>query len=516
MKKKVALIVLDGFGILPSEVGNAPLLANTPFLDELYKNCPKTLLKASSEEVGLPWGEYGNSEVGHSNIGKGSVVTQNLVLINESLKSGNFFHSERFKNLTNNLHDLHLIGLVSDGGVHSHINHLITFIEKFRNAGVRIFIHFISDGRDTQEKAAQKYIDKINALKTDNVYIATIAGRFYAMDRDKRWQRTKKAYDTIAKGESETKFNDPAEFIKQSYDNSKTDEFIIPASSAHYGGMSDNDKILFLNYRSDRIIQLVKSFCDPNFNSFDIEKRFRNLEYFSLVNYEDNIPIKVLFDANDLSDQSLPKINLPDALNESSKIQFRIAETEKFAHITYFFNNGRPEPTKEETYKLIPSPKVETYDQAPEMSAQAITDNAIIASQKGYDFILMNYANPDMLGHTGKIKETVMAIEFLDEKLKDLINSFRINNYDVLITADHGNCEVMISELTKGPDKEHSINPVPLIYISQNNKTSTTKNDLYRMEPNAILADIAPTILDILEIEKPNQMGGVSLIDSLS
>lgn len=510
---KVALVILDGFGISPEEDGNAPLLAKTPFIDEIINKCPKALIKAASEEVGLPWGESGNSEVGHSNIGAGQVVMQSILLINDAFKSGEIFARKVWQNLASP-GTLHIIGLISDGGVHSHIDHLISTLKELKDKDVNVKIHFIADGRDASEKSALKFLDRLKPYLIDKTSIETVSGRFYAMDRDKRWERTQLAYETIALGRSEEKFDDPATYIDDCYKSDKTDEFILPAAKNGYQGINDGDKILMLNFRTDRMIQLTKVFSDKNFDAFETIKK--QVKVFSMTNYEDKQPVDELFSAIDLSKEIFKgSKSLSDALNEKGVRQLRVAETEKYAHITYFFNGGRKDPTELERYELIESKKVETYDQSPEMSAREIVDKVLGTDPSGFDFLLINFANPDMLGHTGKLKETIVSLEFLDGELRRLVDHLLRNNFHILITADHGNCESMICETTGGPDKEHSTNPVPLIYIRNDRKSTLSKDQFFVCEPTGILADIAPTVLALLGLEQPPSMTGINLSDSL-
>lgn len=510
---KAALIILDGFGISPEEEGNAPLLARTPFLDSIMEKCPKALIKASSEEVGLPWGESGNSEVGHSNIGAGQVVLQSILLINEAFKSGEIFTRKVWQDLSSP-GTLHIIGLVSDGAVHSHIDHLISVLKELKEKDINIRIHFITDGRDAPEKSARKFLERIKPFIDDKTSIETISGRFYAMDRDKRWERTQKAYEAIAQAKSTESFDDPSAYIEESYKSDKTDEFIVPAVKRGYGGIVDGDKILMMNFRTDRMIQITKAFSDKNFDAFQTSKM--NLKVFSMTNYEDKQCVDELFSAIDLSREVFKgSKSLSDALNEKGLRQLRIAETEKYAHITYFFNGGRKDPTELERYDLIESKKVETYDQSPEMSAKEIVDRVLSNDPENFDFLLINFANPDMLGHTGKLQETIASLEFLDNELNRLTKHLTENKFHILITSDHGNCESMISEVTGGPDKEHSTNPVPLIYVNNERASTLNKDQFFAREPTGILADIAPTVLALLGLEQPASMTGINMLDNL-
>ena len=498
--KPTMLIILDGFGINNSEVGNAVKLAKTPILDDLYKNSAHTEIYASEEYVGLPKGQMGNSEVGHLNIGAGRVIYQNLTKISESIKSGEFFKNPEFiraiENAKKNKSRVHLIGLVSKGGVHSHFDHLRALVKLMEEQGIEnTFIHAITDGRDVSPHAA---IDDIKELQDEikevpSVKIATISGRYYAMDRDKRWERTKKYYDDLT---SDVDFceEDILSYIKSSYDKDVTDEFLEPAKFVKDSEIKENDSIIIFNFRPDRVRQITRALVDDDFSGFEREKIKTIL--VTMTEYDKDIKNKFVAFKDEI-----PKDTLGEVLEKNKIKQLRIAETEKYAHVTFFFNGGREKPFEGEDRILIPSPKVATYDLKPEMSANEVTDKVVESLEKDkYGLIILNFANPDMVGHTGDLKAAIKAVETVDYDLGRILKVLKEKDGAAIITADHGNCEYMIDDEGKVVTS-HSTNLVPLFLFNRDEK----------LRKGGALCDLSPTILKIMGIEKPELMTGKSL-----
>ena len=499
-------MILDGFGDNANQDGNAIKQANTPNLDRLMKKYPNTDIYTSGKYVGLPDGQMGNSEVGHTNIGAGRIVYQELTRITKSIEDGDFFSipelTEAVENCKKNHTKLHIMGLVSDGGVHSHQRHLYALLELAKRKGLDdVFVHCFMDGRDTLPAAGEGYIQKLEEkMKEKGVgKIATISGRFYAMDRDKRWQRIQKAYDAMVFGKGETSTS-ATSAIEGSYQKEIFDEFVVPTVITNNGKpiatIDDGDSVIFFNFRPDRARQITRAIVDPNFNEFKTKKM--NLDFVTMTEYDETIPnVKVAFKPETL------KNTFGEYISNKGKTQLRIAETEKYAHVTFFFNGGREEPYKGEDRILIPSPKVETYDMKPEMSAYEITENVIKAiNDEKYDAIILNFANPDMVGHTGNLDAAIKAVEAVDTCVGKIIDALSKHNGTCIITADHGNCDQMIDYKTGDPFTSHTTNPVPIIlYGVENVKLN-----------NGRLCDIAPTLLDLMGLEKPKEMTGESLI----
>ncbi len=498
LNKKILLIILDGFGVNKKYKGNAISKAKMLFYDTLLKNNPHIKLGASEEYVGLPSKQIGTSEVGHSTIGAGRVLLSEIKRINNSIKSGEFKNnSVLIKNLKNikNKNTLHLVGLVSDGGVHSHINHLfylLDVIKSYKNIK-QVYIHVFSDGRDTRPKSAIKYVRRLQKKLNDIGLgeIASISGRYYGMDRDNNWDRLKRYYDLLVynKGDySESITN----YIKNSYQEGINDEFFIPTYFIKNSFIKNKDTILFFNFRSDRARQFTSAFCSKHFSKFETKKL--NINFITFTQYDSKIKnVKVLFP---------PKEQLPGLGQIISKLgykQLRIAESEKYAHVTYFFNIGKEKPNKNEDRILIPSPSVATYDLKPEMSAKIITKELLSTFNKDYILTVLNFANPDMVGHTGNIKATVSALETVDKCLKIIFSNFDLEKATVIITADHGNCDEMLFE-DDCISTSHSLSKVPFILISND------KYELIKPNSNLSIANIAPTILDVLDIDIPNYM----------
>jgi len=519
---KIALIILDGFGISRIEEGNAVLLAKTPYLDEIISSYPKALLNASGQEVGLSWGEIGNSEVGHTNIGLGRIVLQDLPQIDKSIKDGSIANKpsvlEIKKLISNNSTNLHLMCIFSDGAVHGHINHIIEFIEIFtKSAGEnKIYLHLFADGRDSPEKSIEKFIKVISPYVKGNVIIGSLSGRYFAMDRDKNWDRIKLAYDAIL-GKSDNKYESINEAVKDLYHRKETDEFITPCTLTNYNVDISKDVFLFLNYRSDRAIQLTRAFVDKKFEEFDREGEATN--FFTMTTYDDNISAKVLFSNLDLNNPETNSLKNPLAkiISQNGLTQFYVAETEKFAHITYFFAGGEKKPFDKQENKLIESAKVKSHDMYPQMKAAEISKEIVSASKKNYDFICANYANGDMVGHSGNLEACINSIEFLDKHLGTTIKQLVAVGYSIFLTADHGNCDEMIDFRTKKINKEHTLNPVPFFYISPNNAGNySSKSMFFQSDPIGILSDIAPTIIGEFGINAPDEISGIDLRGSLT
>ncbi len=505
-KKLTMLMILDGFGINDNEKGNAVKLANTPNIDRLMKTCPTTEVYTSGLNVGLPDGQMGNSEVGHTNIGAGRIVYQELTRITKSIEDGDFFSIPEFveaiENCKKNNSKLHIMGLLSDGGVHSHIRHLFALLELAKRRDFEdVYVHCFLDGRDTPPASAEGYIMQLEEkMKEKEVgKIASISGRFYAMDRDKRWQRIKKTYDALVNGIGENKAS-AVTAIESSYQKEIFDEFVEPTvivnGETPIATIEKNDSVIFFNFRPDRAREITRTLVDKEFNEF--ETKDLNLYFVCMTPYDETMPnVKVAFKKEPL------KNTFGEYISNNGLTQLRIAETEKYAHVTFFFNGGEEKQYKGEDRILVPSPKVETYDLKPEMSAIEVTDKVVeaIKSEK-YNSIILNYANPDMVGHTGNLEASIKAIETIDNCVGRVIEEINKVNGVCLITADHGNSEQMIDYKTGEPHTAHTTNPVPLILVGMEGVTLKTGK----------LADLAPTMLDIMGLKKPDEMTGESII----
>lgn len=506
VQKKAALIILDGWGINPNKKVSAIEAADKKYFDHLIHTNPNNTLITFGEDVGLPEGQMGNSEVGHMNIGAGRVVYQELVRINKAIKnhevSGMPEWIQTIKHATEHSKRIHVMGLLSDGGVHSHINHLLGLCDLLQNEPVQVFLHLFLDGRDTDPQNGERYIKELEKhIKNTNIHIASVIGRYYAMDRDNRWERTKKAYDLLIHGVGE-ETGDLTGLIRQKYKESITDEFMSPIKSNQFDqnkqNIQDGDVVIFFNYRTDRPRQLTQVLTQQDNHEYNMHKLA--LYMLTFTNYDKTFKnLHVLFEKDNL-DQTLGQI-----LSEHGKTQVRIAETEKYPHVTFFFNGGREEPYSGEQRIMIPSPKVPTYDLKPEMSAGEITD-ALISHVENFhpDFICLNYANTDMVGHTGIFEAAVKATETVDQCLSKLIPFLQKNEYEIIIIADHGNSDVMINE-DGSPNTAHSVNPVPIIYVGVNKNV--------QIKPGK-LGDIAPTILHLMHLNGPDVMTGNNLIQT--
>ena len=507
MKKTVALIIMDGYGVSNSEIGNAIKAAETPNIDKYLKDYPTTLINASGRAVGLPEGQMGNSEVGHLNIGAGRVVYQDITRIDKSIEDGEFFKNDAFKNAMENLskdNALHLVGLLSNGGVHSSINHLYALLEMAKKKKVsKVYIHAITDGRDVPPDSAINFVkelqDKIKSIGVGE--IATIVGRYYYMDRDKRWDRVKLGYDAMVLGKGEFA-NSAVEAMQISYDRGETDEFVKPFVVTENGNpiatIDANDSIIFYNFRTDRAREITWALMNQGFNDFEREKGVFPLYYVCMTQYDENLKnVEVAFKPEKLENK------FGEYISGLGYNQLRIAETEKYAHVTFFFNGGVEEPCKGEDRILVASPKVPTYDLQPEMSAYEVTDKVLAAIDSDkYDVIILNYANPDMVGHTGIMEAAIKAIETVDECVGKVVDAILAKGGAVMITSDHGNADVMYDFEKDEPVTSHTANDVPYVLIGAGD---IELND-------GALCDIAPTILQLMGVEKPAEMTGKSLI----
>ena len=522
MKKKyrpIVLAILDGWGENAEKKGNAILNANLPTIEKLDKNYPKLLLSASGVAVGLPWGTEGNSEVGHQALGGGRIIYQNLPRIDLAIEDGSFFKNqallEAIKNCKENNSNLHLMGLLSDGSVHSHINHLFALLELAKiNDLKKVFIHIFTDGRDTGEKEGVGFLKKLQKrIASLGVgEIASICGRYYAMDRNENYDRVKKAFLAIVFGRGILE-KDAVEGIKKQYEKGVGDEYIAPIVLQRENGgptavVEDGDSLIFFNFREDRARLISRAFAEKDFAKFDEEIRFpERIKFVGMTQYEKNMKMLTAFPPQK-KDFCLGK-----TLAENGLKQLRTAETEKYAHVTYFFNLGREDAFEGEDRVLVPSKNVPSYATVPEMSAKEITDKLIEkVGENKYDFILVNYANPDMVGHTGDLSASVRAVEEIDVQLSRLIPAVLSAGGCLLITADHGNVEEMINLKNGEKDTEHSQNPVPLWFVTPENHRERKGEDILLA---GMLSDVAPTILDILGVEKPKEMTGQSLLDKL-
>lgn len=508
-KKPTVLMILDGYGLNDNAKGNAVAEAKTPVMDSLMSQCPFVKGNASGLAVGLPKGQMGNSEVGHLNMGAGRIVYQELTKITKAIEDGDFYENKALlaacDNAKANNSSLHLFGLVSDGGVHSHNEHIYGLLKLAKKQGVeKVYVHCFLDGRDTPPSSGKGYVEalerKMKEIGTGEV--ATVMGRYYAMDRDNRWDRVEKAYKALVKGEGEMAANGP-ESIKNSYGKGATDEFVLPTVIAKDGAptalIKDKDSVVFFNFRPDRAREITRAFCDDSFEGFDRGPRVDTL-FVCFTDYDVTIGHKqVAFAKEDITN------TLGEYLAKNNKTQARIAETEKYAHVTFFFNGGKEEPNKGEDRILVKSPKVATYDLKPEMSAYEVCEKLTEAIKSGqYDVIITNFANPDMVGHTGVEAAAVKAIETADECVGRSVQALKEAGGQMFICADHGNAEQLIDNETGGPFTAHTVNPVPFILVNA--------DPAYRLREGGCLADIAPTLLELMGMEQPKEMTGKSLL----
>ena len=511
----VVLVILDGWAIGPDYPGNAILAASTPVMDRLQASYPMTTLRCSGRDVGLPDGQMGNSEVGHLNLGAGRIVYQLITRIDLAIEDGSFFENPALlaavERASQPGRTLHLLGLIGDGGVHSHQRHLEALLElAARRRLERVAVHAFTDGRDTEPTSGLEFMRRLLARMEElgTGYVASISGRYYAMDRDKRWDRTRRAYDAIVCGQGPTA-TDPVAAIQQSYARDVTDEFIDPvvitgSDGQPIGPIADGDAVVFFNFRADRARQLTQALTDPSFTAFERCRFPRDLLMVTMAEYEPDFPVLVAFPTENV------RRPLAEVLSEAGLRQFHTAETEKYAHVTYFFNGGREEPFPGEDRKLVPSPKVPTYDLKPEMSAPGVTDAALAAIDSGrYAFVLINYANPDMVGHTGVFEAAVRAVECVDECLGRIVQATLGRGGVAIVTADHGNADEMLIPGTNEVWTAHTKNPVPFVVVAPDDSPYRHT----RLRAGGRLADVAPTVLQILGLPQPEEMTGQSLIE---
>ena len=513
----VVLAILDGWGHREESENNAVKQAHTPVFDALWHAYPHTLIEASGADVGLPDEQMGNSEVGHLTIGAGRIIQQELVRISNTVKENKLIENAALNNFSQTLKKkgttLHIMGLCSDGGVHSHINHLCGLIEWASKKGLtKVSLHLFTDGRDTSAKSAWKYIKKVeNKINSSGVgEISSICGRYWAMDRDNRWERTSKAYELLTDPNFEISNLSAEESINKSYEDGVTDEFIQPVRLSSSSLIKDNDSVVFFNFRPDRARQLVKALKLENFDGFERKNKL-DIDLLTFTQYESDLPVSVAFPPEPLNNL------LGQVVSDHGLNQYRTAETEKYPHVTYFLNGGIEKPLKGEVRHLVPSPRVATYDLQPEMSADELTESCIKAIDSGiYSLVVINFANPDMVGHSGILSAAIKANEKVDSCVGKLLNSIGKLGGSILITADHGNSEVMV-----GPDGQpwtaHTTNPVPVILVEgEKRKLSGYGNDIKLRETGGGLSDLAPTLLHLLDLPKPKAMTGSTLIEPIN
>ena len=486
MAKRAILVITDGIGYKPNGKANAFLTARKPTYEKLFEEVPHSLIHTYGLHVGLPEGQMGNSEVGHMTIGSGRVLYQDLVKISLALKDGSLATNPVLLELLERSERLHLVGLMSDGGVHSHIEHIIGTAKIAAKRGKEVFLHLITDGRDVSPTSAPEYLKQIEPILDEKIRIATLGGRFYTMDRDQRWERIERGYRAIVEAEPKTSLS-PLAYVEASYEKGETDEFIEPTAFAPYEGMQEGDGVLFMNFRSDRMREIVTAVGDPKFEGF--ERKKVHLHIATMTEYDKSFPYPVLFR------KEVPKQTLAEVISAAGLTQLHTAETEKYAHVTFFFNGGVEEPVLNESRVLIPSPKVKTYDMKPEMSAPQVGDAVMTAMDEQYDFIVVNFANGDMVGHTGNFEAAVKAVEAVDRELGRIVEKAKERDYRLVLTSDHGNCEEMVDEegniLTN-----HTVGDVWCFVMAPG---------VREVKPGA-LNNIAPTVLKLMELPIPEVM----------
>ncbi len=500
-RRPVILIILDGFGCNPSKANNAVALAETPNFDRFFSTNPHTTLLASGSAVGLPDGQMGNSEVGHMTMGSGCIVRQDLVLINEAIADRSFFRDpellEAVRGAAAAGRPIHLMGLVSDGGVHSHVQHLVALIKLCKREGATPMVHMITDGRDTPPRSALNYLNCLNeALEATGGRIATVIGRYYAMDRDNRWDRTEAAWRAMVDGDGR-RVASAREAIEAAYAADEDDEFIRPTVIEGAAAIQNGDRVIHFNFRKDRPRQMVSAFCRPDFDRFD-RRGVTEVRVTCMMEYDPWFGLPFAFD------HDTPKITLGQILSDDGLPQFHAAETEKYAHVTFFFNGGRDEPLPGEERLMIPSPKVPTYDMQPEMSAPALAD-AVVETLKGraFPFILVNFANGDMVGHTAVREAVIEAVEVLDREVGRVLDTAVECGYSVILSADHGNCDEMVDPVTGDPHTQHTTYPVPCLIVDE---------VPWRLSVSGGIRDLAPTVLSLMGLPIPEAMDGRSLL----
>src|SRR5271155_4770714 len=502
-RRPVMLVILDGWGWRDEAAENAVRQARTPTFDRLWQTGPHGFLRTSGHDVGLPDGQMGNSEVGHLNIGAGRVVMQDLPRIGAAIASGEIARAPALTDLIGKLKKsggtCHLVGLVSPGGVHSHQDHAVALAKILTDAGIPTLVHAFTDGRDTPPQSAAEDLKRLIAALPPPVTIASVCGRYFAMDRDKRWDRVEKAYNAIVEAEG-PRFGDAPAVVADAYASKKFDEFIVPAVVGDYHGMKDGDGVLCFNFRADRVREILSAMLDADFSGFARKRIVKFAAAVGMTQYSDELD-KLM--ATIFPPQTLANI-LGEVVADAGRTQLRMAETEKYAHVTYFLNGGREQPYRGEDRIMVPSPKVATYDLQPEMSAPELTDKAVAAINSGkYDLIVLNYANPDMVGHTGSLPAAIKAVQTVDAGLGRIAGAIEKSGGALLVTADHGNSELMRDPETGGPHTAHTTNPVPLMLVGGRNRGLVAEGRL---------ADLAPTLLELMELPKPKEMTGASLL----
>jgi len=502
----VMLCILDGWGERDAKEDNAVALASTPCWDQISSQFPTTTISASGHDVGLPDGQMGNSEVGHTNLGAGRLVMQTLPKINEAIERKTLGGQLALVQLINKLKSTggacHLLGLLSDGGVHSHLNHIAALANVLHEAGIQVFVHAWTDGRDTAPKSALEMMDRFNAA-APHAKIASLCGRFFAMDRDNRWERVEQAYNLLVSGDGE-QASDYQTAIRQSYANDVTNEFMPPTRLPDFQGITELDAIVCANFRADRVREILRALVSHHFTGFERKARIHPIAVVGMVSYSSNLDeyLQTIFPSTDLS------MTLAETLSNAGLEQLHIAETEKYPHVTFFFNGGREDPFPGERRIMVSSPKVTTYDLAPEMSAKGVKEALVKAiSEDQFDFIIANFANPDMVGHTGDLLAAIKAVETVDSCLSEVVEAILSKKGTILVTADHGNCEIMRDPNTGEPHTAHTTNPVRVVVVGSAAKGVTLKT-------GGRLADIAPTLLDLAGLAKPKEMNGLSLIEA--
>ncbi len=500
--KPVVLCILDGWGLSDTREANAPVLANTPVFDRLMQSCSHNTLITHGSDVGLPCGQMGNSEVGHTNIGAGRVVAMDLGQTDLAIEDGSFGEADAvqafIRDMKASCGTAHLMGLISDGGVHGHINHIVAAAAVLSEAGIPVVLHALTDGRDVAPKSALTYLGQLAEDLPDDVRMATLSGRYFAMDRDNRWTRVREAYEAMifAKG---PRSHTAETAVKNAYARSETDEFISATIIGDYQGARDGDGFFCLNFRADRAREIMRAVAQPGFSNFPAGTRPNWAAMLGMVEYsrDHNAWVDTVFPARDIHN------TLAEWVSKHDKTQFHLAETEKYPHVTFFLNGGKEDPEPGEDRYMAPSPQVATYDMQPEMSADEVTTHFISAIDEGYDLIVVNYANPDMVGHTGDLAVAMTACEAVDHGLARVVDALAEAGGAMIITADHGNCETMIDPETGGPHTAHTLNPVPVILVGGPEGATLASGRL---------CDLAPTLLELMQMPQPDEMTGKSLI----
>ncbi len=502
--KPVVLCILDGWGARDESGANAPVLANTPNFDRLMETCPTSSLITHGRDVGLPTGQMGNSEVGHTNIGAGRVVAMDLGQIDLAIEDGSFYDNAALVQFITDLKEsggtAHVMGVISDGGVHGHIEHVLAGLQALTDAGVPTVLHAITDGRDVAPDSGLTFVTDLMARLPDGVRVGTVTGRYFAMDRDNRWERVSKAFNAMIHGQADVVADDPIAAVSQSYEANVQDEFIPATVIGDYSGAASGDGVFCMNFRADRAREILRAIGESDFAEFDVGIRPRWAALLGMVAYSNNHSTYMT--------TCYPKQNIVNTLGEwvskQGKTQFRLAETEKYPHVTFFLNGGKETPEVGEDRYMPKSPSVATYDLQPEMSAPEVTEKFVEAVRKGYDLIVTNYANPDMVGHTGDLAAAMKACEAVDQGLGAVIEAIQDVGGALIVTADHGNCETMVDPETGGPHTAHTLNLVPVVLFGGPEGS--------RLRDGGRLADLAPTLLDLMDLEQPSEMTGTSLL----